>query len=114
MADAVTRERLPREPDGAQANEARAVASLARSARRAARSLAGLSRAAKDAALCAWADALESRTSEILEANQADVERARTSGAAAAVIDRLGLDHRGIGRMADALRQVASLEDHVG
>ena len=87
---------------------------LAGPARRAARALAGFSRAAKDAALLAWADGLLARTPEILEANAGDVEAARASGETGAVIDRLCLDEERIRQMADGLRQIASLPDPVG
>jgi glutamate-5-semialdehyde dehydrogenase len=90
------------------------VAALAGAARRAARALALLSPPAKDRGLLAWADALEARTAEILEANDGDVRAARTSGASAAMIDRLKLEAERVRQMAEGLRQVAALPDPVG
>jgi glutamate-5-semialdehyde dehydrogenase len=90
------------------------IATLASSARRAARALALLSTEAKDRGLLAWADALESRTPEILGANEVDVRTAQRSGAPAAMIDRLKLDAERIRQMAEGLQQVVSLDDPVG
>ncbi|MFW6092075.1 MAG: glutamate-5-semialdehyde dehydrogenase [Actinomycetota bacterium] len=83
-------------------------------ARAAAADLAPLTRAAKDAALTAMADALEARTAEIVKANAGDVERAEQAGTAPATVDRLRLNDKRIAAMADGLRQVAALPDPVG
>lgn len=83
-------------------------------ARAAAAELAPLTRAAKDAALTAMADALEARTAEIVKANAGDVERAEQAGTAPATVDRLRLNDKRIAAMADGLRQVAALPDPVG
>jgi glutamate-5-semialdehyde dehydrogenase len=96
------------------AEVAGALASLAQPARQASRVLAGLTTSAKDAVLRCWADALEMRKPEILEANDADVGRAKKSSAPAAEVDRLTLDERRIRQMAEGLRQIASLKDPVG
>ncbi len=90
------------------------VQQAARRARAAAAELAPLTRAAKDAALTAMADALEARAAEIITANAGDVERAEQAGTAAATIDRLRLDDKRVRAMADGLRQVAALPDPVG
>lgn len=90
------------------------VDALARTARRAARALALLSHSEKDQALLAWAEALEARTPELLEANQADLRAARASAATAAVIDRLTLDPERVEQIAEGLRQVVALHDPVG
>src|SRR5688500_19615902 len=60
------------------------------------------------------ADALEAHAAEIIPENEADVARARDSGASAAVIDRLSLDEDRIRAMADAVRQIADLPDPIG
>ncbi|GAA4687590.1 glutamate-5-semialdehyde dehydrogenase [Phytohabitans rumicis] len=86
----------------------------ARLAREAATELATATRAAKDNALRAMADALLSRTPEILEANAADVAAAREGGLTDAIIDRLTLTDGRVAGMADALRQMAALPDPVG
>ncbi|HWA66539.1 MAG TPA: glutamate-5-semialdehyde dehydrogenase [Mycobacteriales bacterium] len=86
------------------------VLACARRAREAAAALAPLSRAAKDAALLAMADALEAAAGPILEANAADVARDPDNP----LVDRLRLDEKRIAAMADGLRQVAGLPDPVG
>jgi glutamate-5-semialdehyde dehydrogenase len=90
------------------------VIQKAHSARAAATALASASTAAKDRALGAIADALGEHAAEILDANAVDVEGARKAGSPAAFIDRLALNERRIGEMADGLRQVVSLPDPVG
>jgi glutamate-5-semialdehyde dehydrogenase len=90
------------------------VLQAARRAREAATDLAVRSRAAKDAALAAMADALESRAAEILSANARDVERARDAGTGEAIVDRLRLDDKRVRAMAAGLRDVAGLPDPVG
>ena len=91
-----------------------AVIDSARRARTAAVDLAARSRAAKDAALHAMAEALEVETPTLLAANAGDVERARAAGTSDAIVDRLRLDERRIRGMADGLRDVAQLTDPVG
>jgi glutamate-5-semialdehyde dehydrogenase len=90
------------------------VLDVVRRARNAATDLAVRTRADKDAALLAMAQALEDRTAEVLSANQDDVARAEAAGTPAALIDRLRLSERRITAMADGLRQVAGLADPVG
>jgi glutamate-5-semialdehyde dehydrogenase len=90
------------------------VLDVARRARNAATDLAVRTRADKDAALLAMAQALEDRTAEVLSANQDDVARAEAAGTPTALIDRLRLSERRITAMADGLRQVAGLADPVG
>jgi glutamate-5-semialdehyde dehydrogenase len=80
----------------------------------ASRVLANASSSTKDAALHAAADVLVSRSSEILDANGADVARAEAGGVSATVIDRLRLTAKRIEAMADGLRMVAALPDPIG
>ncbi|GLX94808.1 glutamate-5-semialdehyde dehydrogenase [Herbidospora sp. NBRC 101105] len=87
---------------------------VANAAKEAARLLAPLPRAAKDTALRAIADALVARAEEIVEANAADVAKARQDGTSEAMIDRLRLDVPRIGKIADAVREIAELPDPVG
>lgn len=87
---------------------------VAQAARQAAAELAPLSRAPKDRALRAIAEALVARSAEIIEANAEDVARARAQGTAEAQIDRLRLDERRVEAIAEAVRQVADLPDPVG
>ena len=86
----------------------------ARAAKDASIPLAALSRAAKDAALQAMADALAHGETAVLEANAADVERARRAGTSEALIDRLRLDPGRIAGMVGGLRDLAALPDPVG
>mgnify|MGYP001268701948 CR=1 FL=1 len=94
--------------------EATSVTEAARRARRVAVDLAVASRATKDAALDAMADALIANAPAILESNATDVARSREAGLSDALIDRLTLTEKRIQQMADGLRQVAALPDPVG
>jgi glutamate-5-semialdehyde dehydrogenase len=90
------------------------VLAAARRARAAAAKLALHTRADKDAALSAMADALEDRSTDIVAANAADVARAERAGSPSAMIDRLRLDDARVSAMADGLRQITRLADPVG
>ncbi len=76
--------------------------------------LAQASRAEKDAALEAMADALAKAETAVLEANAADIERAEAGGTGAALVDRLRLSTDRIAGMVDGLRDLARLPDPVG
>ena len=90
------------------------VLDVARRARTAAASLAPMTRAAKDKALLAMAEALVQETPRIVAANREDLDRGRESGLSEAILDRLALDDKRVAAMADGLRQVAALPDPVG
>lgn len=90
------------------------VHEVARQAREAAAELAPLTRATKDQALLAMAEALLTATPEILTANAADVSAGRASGTSETMLDRLRLDAGRIAAMAQGLRDVAALPDPVG
>jgi glutamate-5-semialdehyde dehydrogenase len=90
------------------------VAEAADRARRASRGLALATRAQKDRALHAMADALGEAEREILAANAEDVARAEDAGTPANVVDRLRLTPERLAGMADGLREVAGLPDPVG
>ncbi|WP_150242931.1 glutamate-5-semialdehyde dehydrogenase [Nocardiopsis quinghaiensis] len=92
----------------------REVHAVAERARDAAADLAPLSRAVKDTALLAIADALVKRAEEITAANAEDVERARQDGTDPAMIDRLTLTPQRIEAIADAVREIVELPDPVG
>jgi glutamate-5-semialdehyde dehydrogenase len=101
-----------RKPDGATtADDVRAVAGRARDA---AAELSTLTRADKDAALHAMADALSAHTEDILAANARDVAAGRADGMAESLIDRLALDADRVAAMATGVRDVAALPDPVG
>ncbi len=87
---------------------------LARRAKAAGRLLARSSSAARDEALVRAAELLVDRGGAILEANARDLDRAASGGAGNPAVDRLRLDERRLGAMANGLRRVASLPDPVG
>ena len=90
------------------------VIDAARRARTAGRDLALATRATKDAALHAMADALLAREDEVLAANAEDIDRAEAGGTPANIIDRLRLTPDRVAGMAQGLRDVAGLPDPVG
>jgi glutamate-5-semialdehyde dehydrogenase len=90
------------------------VTELARRARAASRDLALATRATKDAALQAMADALEAATDAVLAANDDDVRRAQGAGTDDHMIDRLRLTPERVAAMAEGLRDLARLPDPVG
>ena len=90
------------------------VLEAARRAKVAAAALAPLTRATKDAALLAMADALVAEQDRILAANAQDVDAGREAGTSEAMLDRLALTPARIAAMADGLRHVATLPDPVG
>lgn len=83
-------------------------------ARTASDALALIDSAAKDRALLAAAEALESARDRILSANQEDVEAARAAGTSATLVDRLMLTPSRLAAMAQSLLTVAALPDPVG
>ena len=90
------------------------VHGIARRARVAARELALLTRAEKDQALHALADAIDAATAQVVAANEEDQQRGRDKGLPDNLLDRLRLDEDRVHAVAEALRQVASLPDPVG
>src|SRR4051794_21063168 len=90
------------------------VLDTARRARTAAARLATATRAGKDTALLAMADALVAASDEVKAANAEDLSRGREAGLSDALLDRLALDDKRIAAMAEGLRQVAALPDPVG
>jgi len=90
------------------------VSTLAAAARQASFVLAQLSRAEKDRALRALADALEAATDQIVAANAEDLERGRAGGMADGLLDRLRLDAERVAAVAQATRDVAALPDPIG
>jgi len=92
----------------------RSVTDICRIAKAAARELAQVDSATKDRALLAIADALQTRTGEILEANARDLEAGRESGLSSALMDRLALDEQRVAAMATGVREIVALPDPVG
>jgi len=87
---------------------------VAREAKAAGRVMANLSSEVKNDLLRGMADALEAGAATLMEANEKDLDGARQRGLSAAMIDRLVLDEKRIGSMAEGLREVAELPDPVG
>ncbi|MGQ9860088.1 MAG: glutamate-5-semialdehyde dehydrogenase [Thermodesulfobacteriota bacterium] len=90
------------------------VRQMALEAKEAARELAWLSSDRKDRALRTMADRLQEETSQLLEANLADVERARKDGLPDPMVERLTLTEARVFEMAQGIREVAALPDPVG
>ena len=100
--------------DAPTATAADPVLALADRARTASHGLAQATRATKDAALHAMADALLERAAQVLEANADDVRRAERDGTPVGIVDRLRLTPERLEAMAKGLRDVAGLPDPVG
>ena len=91
----------PRRQQQTRFRDPRAGTGIRRSiAQGAAAELALLTRAVKDAALLAMADALLDRRAEILAANELDVQAAVAAGTAESLVDRLRLNASRVDAMA--------------
>ncbi|MCI6158349.1 MAG: glutamate-5-semialdehyde dehydrogenase [Selenomonadaceae bacterium] len=85
----------------------------AEAAKAASRALGVLPTGVKNQALLEMANALEKRAALVLQANAEDLEEAREKGLKRSYLDRLMLDENRIAKMAEGLRQTASLPDPV-
>jgi glutamate-5-semialdehyde dehydrogenase len=90
------------------------ISDLANSARIAGRTLSVATGAQRKAALVAIADAIEARSSEILAANEKDMESGHSSGLNSSLLDRLLLTPERIKGIAGGARQVSELPDPLG
>ena len=90
------------------------VVAAAERAREASHGLALATRARKDEALLAMADALVAAHDDLLSANAEDIARAEAAGVPANIVDRLRLTPDRLAGMAQGLRDVAALPDPVG
>jgi glutamate-5-semialdehyde dehydrogenase len=90
------------------------VETRARAAREAARSLGLANARVRSEALLTMARGLEEKAPAVLEANRADLERARGQGHPRAFLDRLTLTDTRVEGMVAGIRQVAALPDPVG
>ena len=90
------------------------IAEMTAKARAAARVLALATDATKAAALKAAAAALRQESQGIIAANALDMEAGAKAGLSAAMLDRLKLDECRLAAVADAIDQVAVLDDPVG
>ncbi len=101
-------------PMGPRGDVRELVEGRARAAREAARVLAVAGSRVKNEALAQMARGLEEKTAAVLEANRADLERARSQGHPRAFLDRLTLTEARVEDMVTGIRQVAALPDPVG
>ncbi len=83
-------------------------------ARQAARILATTPTSLKDQALMEMADALVENSTELIAANQVDLENGQVMGLTSALLERLMLNEQRIVDMAQGLREIAALPDPVG
>lgn len=89
------------------------IAGIGARAKESARLLARLPADTRNAALDAMAEAVVANADEILEANRADLERAKPE-VSAALVDRLTLNEKRLRSMAEALRAVRAQPDPIG
>ncbi|WP_407642943.1 glutamate-5-semialdehyde dehydrogenase [Corallincola holothuriorum] len=87
---------------------------LGQQAKQASYELATASTRAKNKALMAIADGLVTHQTEILTANNKDIEAGRANGLTEALLDRLLLDESRLSAIAADVRSVAELADPVG
>jgi glutamate-5-semialdehyde dehydrogenase len=90
------------------------VHNLATEAKAGGRTLAKASSEQKNRALARMAKALQKKEKEFLSENRKDIHYAEKKGLSKAMIDRLTLDRKRIGEMAEGLIEVAALPDPVG
>lgn len=90
------------------------MSDVGRRARAASRLLAAAETSAKDAALLAIAEDLESNREFLKTENARDLDAGRQKGLDAALIDRLTLSDKVIDGMIEGVKQIASLSDPVG
>jgi glutamate-5-semialdehyde dehydrogenase len=96
------------------ATTTQSVAEICAAACSATRGLARLDTETKNAALLAMAEALESRSDEILEANARDIEAGEAAGLHSGLLDRLELTPDRLAAIATDVRAIAALPDPVG
>jgi glutamate-5-semialdehyde dehydrogenase len=83
-------------------------------ARKASRAMAKADTGAKNLALSLIAGAIRREAETLRAANRKDLEAARASGLAAAMLDRLTLSDKAIATMAEGLEQIVALPDPIG
>ncbi|UYV68206.1 ALDH18A1 [Cordylochernes scorpioides] len=96
-----------------QKHHAVPVETLAINVRKSSRTLQSLSADERATAISTLADLLESRTSQILEANSRDLKLAEESGLEPALRARLALTPSKLRSLADGLRQISSGSRHL-
>lgn len=87
---------------------------LGRAARKAALAMASTDGAQRTRALIALGQAIRRRKQSIIDANAADLDQAKSSGLAPAMIERLRLDEKRVESMARAVERIADQPDPLG
>ena len=87
---------------------------LGRRARKASRLMASASTRQKNAALSALAVQINNHRQSLMNANAADIARAKTAGQDPAFIDRLTLSNSAIDTMIEGIQQIMALPDPIG
>jgi glutamate-5-semialdehyde dehydrogenase len=90
------------------------ITDLGQRARTASRAMARTDTAAKNHALLLIAAAIRRNADTLRQANLQDLDAARSSGLAPALLDRLSLSEQAIATMAEGLEQIAALADPIG
>jgi glutamate-5-semialdehyde dehydrogenase len=90
------------------------IEKMAKECRDASLSIAGLSTAKKNEALLEIAAQLMADEEKIIKANVLDISAGRGKGLSEAMLDRLSLNHDRLEKMAEAIREIASLPDPIG
>ncbi len=90
------------------------IIDIGKKAKEASYELAHLDTSVKDEILLKVADALLSRTGDILKENSKDLAHARETGLKGAIVDRLTLTAERIKDISEGMKQIALLEDPVG
>lgn len=90
------------------------IENLGKKAKSAAPLIAGSATDAKNAALSEIARRINQNASEIIAANEIDIQNARKNGMSEAMIDRLTLTETRISAMAEGVGQVMALPDPIG
>ena len=87
---------------------------LGQNAKKASRMIMNASSNEKNAILNTMAELLKAKTSEIIEANQKDLELAHINQMPANLIDRMMLDEKRINGIIEGIYQVIALDDPIG
>ncbi len=90
------------------------VKSVCTAANGAKKALAGASAKTKNAVLARIAELLREESGKIIAANELDLAAAGENGVPAPMLDRLKLDEKRIGGIADSLTELIMLEDPIG
>lgn len=120
LVDVKSMETLSESPSGQTTDQFKPVSvreyvlALVSKAKQASRRVASLPTASKDRALLAMAEALESKSDDLLAANEQDLRAFEITPGKKAMADRLRLTEKRIGEMAAGIREVAKLPDPVG